>query len=132
MSVLRLELGVWMMTDINRKLVSLHGLLQPERLEDPPDMLFAIVLDPEAPEPDPLKGSPVSVSLTIESFVKLSALPPELSNSIREYLRSREVPPRRLHKDTLAEVEESKKSGDPALRTSLKEVLEKLKQGDQS
>jgi hypothetical protein len=97
-----------MMRDID----SLHGIIKVKRPEDPPDMVFALItkfgedpFDPETALKIKAEGRVPEVALTIESFIRMSSLPKDLQNQIREHLKIEKASPR-LHKDTQTEVKQ--------------------------
>lgn len=108
-----------MASDIRRKLTSLHGLLHPERFEDPPDMLFAIVPTYKAPSS---KDDLPTISLTVESFARLDSLPKELADQVRSFLKEQGTPKKVLHYDTMKELADRDANEQARLRKAIDEA----------
>jgi len=87
-----------------RKIASLHGILEVERTEQPPVILFAL-------QPQDSGGR---MAIRLEAFVRLDALPEAVREQVREVAEScsRTEVVAGLHADTLAEMNIGDQEGE--------------------
>ncbi len=94
-----------------QRVESLHHIIQSNRAEEPPVQMFVI----DTPEWDDSvdksrkgnRNSIPSIGLRLDSYVLLNALPKEMRNQIRSYIKENKKE-LNLHPDTKKELDESK------------------------
>jgi len=95
-----------------RKVESLHGIIIPDRIEPPPDMIFVLVMQ----EPEVVDGIPTA-QVEMETYARLKLLPKDLRDQVRKVLREQagdwEIVRSKLHPKTGIEVSVTFKDGLP-------------------
>lgn len=75
----------------NRAVRSVHGVIVPRRIEDPPDTLFVAVASPSKNGgiPREMTDKDSGMSMEVEQFVRLKSLPLKIQEEIQQALKKR-------------------------------------------
>lgn len=106
-------------TGARRAVHSLHGMVMPLRIEDPPDVVWVVAGLPEKnggttghiyesrEHSEDSDAEIPEVNLEVESFVRMKSLPPDIQAKIRKHWSTTDGTNMQLHPDTAREVTEA-------------------------